>query len=75
MSVNRKPDLDTSLSRMDGTRSTYLKLSWADRYKTADTANAELSFDSQSNVIGNNFVNFEIPQCVAGCPMIPNLAR
>lgn len=63
MSVNRNSDLNTSLSRTDGVRYTYLNLSSADRDKSIDrdSADAELSFDPQSNVIGMSIVNFEIP--------------
>lgn len=63
MSVNRNSDLDTSLSRTDGVHTTYLNLSSADRDKSIDpdSANAELSFDPQSNVIGMKIMNFEIP--------------
>lgn len=63
MSVNRNSDLNTSLSRTEGVRTTYLNLSSADRDKSIDldSADAELSFDPQSNVIGMSIVNFEIP--------------
>lgn len=63
MSVNRRSDLDTSLSRTDGVHHRYLNLSSADRDKTLDpdSADAELTFDSQSNVIGMKILNFEIP--------------
>ena len=63
MSVNRNSDLDTSLSRTDGVRTTYLNLSSADRDRTVDinSSNAELSFDEVSNVIGMKIANFEIP--------------
>ena len=63
MSVNRRSDLDTSLSRTDGVNTTYLNLSSADRNKSVypDSADAELSFDTQSNVIGMKIMNFEIP--------------
>lgn len=63
MSVNRKSDLNTSLSRTEGVRTTYLNLSSADRDRSVDidSADAELSFDVQSNVIGMSIVNFEIP--------------
>jgi len=54
MSVNRQSDLNTSLSRTDGVKTSYLNLSSADRDKNVDTNsnNAELSFDEQFNVIG-----------------------
>ncbi|CAN0489787.1 unnamed protein product [Ectocarpus sp. 12 AP-2014] len=63
MSVNRRSDLDTSLSRTDGVHRKYLNLSSADRDKTLypDSADAELAFDDQSNVIGMKILNFEIP--------------
>lgn len=63
MSVNRRSDLDTSLSRTDGVHHKYLNLSSADRDKTLypDSADAELAFDDQSNVIGMKILNFEIP--------------
>ncbi|CAM9099383.1 unnamed protein product [Sphacelaria rigidula] len=63
MSVNRRSDLDTSLSRTDGVHHKYLNLSSADRNKILypDSADSELSFDSQSNVIGMKILNFEIP--------------
>lgn len=63
MSVNRQSDLDTSLSRTDGVHHKYLNLSSSDRDKTLhpDSADAELSFDDQSNVIGMRILNFEIP--------------
>lgn len=63
MSVNRKSDLNTSLLRTEGVHTTYLNLSSADRDKSVDrdSADAELSFDPQSNVIGMSIVNFEIP--------------
>jgi len=63
MSVNRRSDLDTSLSRTDGVHHKYLNLSSANRDKTLypDSADAELTFDDQSNVIGMKILNFEIP--------------
>lgn len=63
MSVNRRSDLDTSLSRTDGVHRKYLNLSSADRNKTLypESADTELSFDDQSNVIGVKIINFEIP--------------
>lgn len=63
MSVNRQSDLNTSLSRTDGVKTSYLNLSSADRDKNVDTNsnNAELSFDEQFNVIGMEIKNFEIP--------------
>lgn len=63
MSVNRRSDLDTSLSRTDGVHHKYLNLSSADRNKTLypDSADSELSFDEQSNVLGMKILNFEIP--------------
>ena len=63
MSVNRNSDLNTSLSRTEGVRTTYLNLSSSDRDKSVDhnSADAELSFDPQSNVIGMSIANFEIP--------------
>ncbi|CAM9102228.1 unnamed protein product [Ectocarpus sp. 8 AP-2014] len=63
MSVNRRSDLDTSLSRTDGVHHKYLNLSSADRDKALypDSADAELTFDDQSNVIGMKILNFEIP--------------
>lgn len=63
MSVNRRSDLDTSLSRTDGIHHKYLNLSSSDRNKTIypNSADAELSFDSQSNVMGMKILNFEIP--------------
>lgn len=63
MSVNRRSDLDTSLSRTDGVHHKYLNLSSADRNKTLypNSADAELSFDDQSNVLGMKILNFEIP--------------
>lgn len=63
MSVNRSSDLNTSLSRTDGVHNRYLNLSSSDRDKTLfpDSADAELSFDDQSNVLGMRIINFEIP--------------
>ena len=63
MSVNRKSDLDTSLSRTDGVHHKYLNLSSAHRDRTLhpDSADCELSFDDQSNVIGMKILNLEIP--------------
>jgi len=63
MSVNRQSDLNTSLSRTDGVRTSYLNLSSADRDKNVDpnSNNAELPFDEQFNVIGMEIKNFEIP--------------
>lgn len=63
MSVNRHSDLDTSLSRMDDVHYKYLNLSSANRDKNVDpeSTDAELSFDTQSNVIGMKILNFEIP--------------
>lgn len=63
MSVNRSSDLDTSLSRTDGVHNRYLNLSSSDRNRTLfpDSADAELSFDDQSNVLGMRILNFEIP--------------
>ena len=63
MSVNRRSDLNTSLTRTDGVHHKYLNLSSSDRNKTLfpDSADAELSFDDQSNVIGMKIINFEIP--------------
>jgi len=63
MSVNRSSDLDTSLNRTDGVHHQYLNLSSSDRDKTLfpDSADTELSFDDQSNVIGMKILNFEIP--------------
>ena len=63
MSVNRRSDLDTSLSRRDDVQYKYLNLSSAMRDKNVDpeSSDAELSFDTQSNVIGMKIVNFEIP--------------
>lgn len=63
MSVNRRSDLDTSLSRTDGVHHQYLNLSSSNRNKTLfpNSADAELSFEDQSNVIGMKILNFEIP--------------
>ena len=63
MSVNRRSDLDTSLSRTDGVHHQYLNLSSSNRNKTLfpNSADAELSFDDQSNVLGMRILNFEIP--------------
>ena len=63
MSVNRQSDLNTSLSRTDGVHHTYLNLSSSDRDRSVDpdSADAELEFDIQSNVLGMQIVNFEIP--------------
>ena len=63
MSVNRRSDLDTSLSRTDGVHHKYLNLSSSDRDKTLypQSSDAELSFDDQSNVIGVKIINFEVP--------------
>lgn len=62
MSVNRRSDLDTSLSRADIVHHNFLKMFSADRNKTVypGSADAELSFDSQSNVVGMKILNFEI---------------
>ena len=63
MSVNRRSDLDTSLSRTDGVHHKYLNLSSSDRNKTLfpDSADAEITFDDQSSVLGMKILNFEIP--------------
>lgn len=63
MSVNRGSDLSTDLSRRDGVHTTYLNLSSADRNKNIDpdSSDALLSFDTQSNVLGMEIKNFEIP--------------
>lgn len=63
MSVNRQSDLDTSLSRTDGVHHKYLNLSSADRNRILfpNSADSELSFDTQSNVLGIKILNFEIP--------------
>lgn len=63
MSVNRQSDLNTSLSRTDGVHHKYLNLSSADRNRILfpDSADSELSFDDQSNVLGLKILNFEIP--------------
>ena len=63
MSVNRNSDLNTSLSRTDGVHVSYLNLSSADRDKNVypTSEDSELSFDAQSNVIGMEIANFEIP--------------
>lgn len=63
MSVNRSSELNTSLERTDGVNYSYLNLSSADRDKSVDptSEDAELTFDIQSNVIGMQIMNFEIP--------------
>lgn len=63
MSVNRSSELDTSLSRTDGVHHKYLNLSSSDRNKARypDSADSELVFDEQSNVLGMKILNFEIP--------------
>lgn len=63
MSVNRSSELDTSLSRTDGVHRKYLNLSSSDRNKARfpDSADSELVFDEQSNVLGMKILNFEIP--------------
>lgn len=63
MSVNRTSELGTSLSRTDGVHVSYLNLSSADRDKSVypSSDDAELQFDIQSNVIGLEVLNFEIP--------------
>jgi hypothetical protein len=63
MSVNRRSELGTSLSRTDGVHVSYLNLSSADRDKSVypSSDDAELQFDIQSNVIGLEVLNFEIP--------------
>lgn len=63
MSVNRLSDLGTSLSRTDGVHVRYLNLSSADRNKRLfpNSADTELSFDDQSNVLGMRILNFEMP--------------
>lgn len=63
MSVNRSSELDTSLSRTDGVHRKYLNLSSSDRNKALypDSADSELVFDEQSNVLGMKILNFEIP--------------
>lgn len=63
MSVNRRSDLDTSLSRTDGVHHKYLNLSSADRNKTLypDSSECELPFDDQLSVTSMKILNFEIP--------------
>ncbi|CAM9205897.1 unnamed protein product [Pylaiella littoralis] len=63
MSVNRLSDLGTSLSRVDGVHKKYLNLSSAERNKVLfpNSADTELSFDEQSNVLGMKILNFEMP--------------
>lgn len=63
MSVNRLSDLGTSLSRTDGVHLRYLNPSSADRKKLLfpNSADTELSFDDQPNVLGMRILNFEMP--------------
>lgn len=63
MSVNRSSDLNTSLSRTDGVHHALVNLTSSGRDKNVDpdSADAELSFEEQYNVIAMEILNFELP--------------